>query len=154
MPIKEEIDDFAFFGGILQQLENQIGRADYTETLDDYGRDIAAAHASYFDQQTDPNGTPWEPLAASTVARKGHSTILVDTNALRTSLTEINGPNNFFRTDKRGALFGTTVDYAFWHMRGTSKMPARPMVGMNDEVIQQGADKVADASVEVLKAIN
>ena len=154
MIIKEEIDDFAFFGGVLQQLENQITRADYTEPLTEYGDDITEAHQRYFDRQTDPNGTAWEPLAASTVARKGHATILVDTGRLRQSLTELGSPDNLFRVDKRGALFGTNVDYAFWHQRGTKQMPARPMVGMDQESLTAGAERMADHSVNVLKAIN
>lgn len=57
----------------------------------------------------------WPPLAPSTVARKGHSTILVDTGALRASLVD---PGSAMRIMGVDAEYGTNIGYAFYHQDG------------------------------------
>jgi phage gpG-like protein len=65
-----------------------------------------------FAQSRSPDGTPWEPLAESTVARRrlGSSTPLVDTGRLRASM--------FARATPTGLAFGTNVEYAAPHQIG------------------------------------
>jgi len=154
MIITEEYDDFRSFGSILQQLENQLNRADYTDPMKTLEQGLAEAHARFFANSVDPNGTLWEPLAASTVAAKGHDTILIDTKALGQSVSDINNGHHLGGVSSRGLLFGSDVPYGIWHMRGTSRMPARPWLGVDTETLQDGCYLVADHSVEVLKAMN
>jgi phage gpG-like protein len=71
----------------------------------------------------------WEPLAPTTIARKGSSTILVDTGALRDSLTEEGAADHFEQILGEELVFGTYDSKAGYHRRGTSRMPARdPLV--------------------------
>lgn len=72
----------------------------------------------------------WAPLSASTVARKGNSRILQDTNALMDSLTGdgSGAVRQYFGSE---LIFGTSVtseegtDYPALLKSGTSRMPAR-----------------------------
>jgi phage gpG-like protein len=78
----------------------------------------------------------WPQLAPSTVAdrlRKGYGgahPILQRTGALALSLLR-GGPGNVFQTTPNSLVVGTNIAYAGFHQRGTSKMPARPVVGMS-----------------------
>lgn len=57
----------------------------------------------------------WPPLADSTVARKGHSTILVDTGDLKASITD---PGRAMQIHGVEAEYGTDVEYAIYHQDG------------------------------------
>jgi len=75
----------------------------------------------------------WKPLAATTIARKGSSTILVDTAALKASLTEEGAADHFEQILGEELVFGTYDSKAGYHRRGTSRMPARdPLVTAAD----------------------
>jgi hypothetical protein len=73
---------------------------------------------------SDGRGT-WPPLAESTVRQKGHSTILVDTGALKASLID---PGTAMKISGTSAEWGTGIDYARYHQEGTSKMPMRQVI--------------------------
>lgn len=73
---------------------------------------------------TEGKGT-WAPLAASTIARKGNDRILVDQGALMKSLTEQSGGDHFEVIQRTELFFGTSDPKAGFHKTGTSKMPAR-----------------------------
>lgn len=63
----------------------------------------------------------WEPLAASTLARKAADTPLLETGELQRSIE-----NN---VGHKEAWVGTDDRKATWLEFGTSKMPARPFMG-------------------------
>ena len=67
----------------------------------------------------------WPGLAASTIERKGHSEILVDTGKLRDSLVN---PAAAMQISARSMSYGTDVDYAGYHQSGTPKMPQRQVI--------------------------
>jgi len=84
-----------------------------------------------FRLQRDPYGTPWKPLAASTIrgrrkgTRKGAKgrgpQILVDTGVLRNSMnSRILGPRRF--------AVGSPMKYAQFHQEGAADIPARPFL--------------------------
>lgn len=60
------------------------------------------------------SGRPWAPLAPSTVQRKGHDTILVDTGALRDSFN-YGDPLNIFEATDDYLHWGSDVDYGEFH---------------------------------------
>jgi phage virion morphogenesis protein len=66
-----------------------------------------------------PDGSPWAPLAESTLRqRRGTTaTTLVDTGRLRSSM--------FARGQATGIEFGTNVSYAAPHQTGARRMPRR-----------------------------
>lgn len=87
---------------------------------------MRAAMALRFDEQ------PWEPLAESTVASKSamglDPRILHATLALRDSLTKPAAAGMVEVVSDRSLHFGTSIDYAIWHDRGTSRMPQRKII--------------------------
>ena len=68
----------------------------------------------------DPYGNALAPLAPSTIARKGHDTIMVETGATYAETRAKALP---------GGGIGLTTGYkAAWHMEATATRPARPVV--------------------------
>jgi hypothetical protein len=68
----------------------------------------------------DPYGSPWAKLAASTIRRKGHDRIMVETGATYAETRAKALP---------GVGIGLTTGYkAAWHMQATENRPARPVV--------------------------
>ena len=80
-----------------------------------------------FDAEVDPNYRPWAPLKESTLKRKGErGKILVKSGRLRSSLHVV-GINAFASkvvADDKPGLF---------HEQGTSKMVARPFMGISEK---------------------
>jgi phage gpG-like protein len=56
--------------------------------------------------------------------------ILSATGNLRRSLTDRFGPNAVYEEEPQSLLLGTNIPYATYHQYGTSKMPARPPIGL------------------------
>lgn len=81
--------------------------------------------------QTDPDGNRWASLAPSTLARKRKlgqpATILTATGDMWRSLRIV-------FTDKFAEIT-ITAAYSRFHQNGTSKMPQRKILGMNQEII-------------------
>lgn len=79
--------------------------------------------------KSNKGGGIWPPLKPSTLARKkrkgtADKGILRDSDKLYASLRK-GGVGNVNRDLPDGVQRGTSVKYAQWHQRGTSKMPAR-----------------------------
>lgn len=81
-------------------------------------------HASNFAGQGSAFGG-WPPLAAATVARKGHSTPLVATGALQRAMQPGRGKGKVRRVSKTRVTLGTSLFYARFHQAG-----GRPVVGI------------------------
>lgn len=77
-----------------------------------------------------PSGSPWAPLAASTIASKRPgSRIMVDSGRLLSSIAmDVVGDE---------ARLNTPLPYALYHQEGTSRMPARPIFGLEGENLQE-----------------
>lgn len=151
-PTKRElVEDPKFVGAVFADLDNAFRDCDYEPTLRQVLPELAQDHAGFFGQARDSGGSPWPPLSPVTVAAKGHSTILVDSGALRASLTQPGGPNNVAAASHRGLIFGTADHKAGYHQTGTSKMPARPPVGLTEQRLDSICEAVADTVIEALK---
>lgn len=117
---------------------------------------FAQDHSVMFAEQREPaQGPAWKPLAPSTIRRKGHDTILVETGRLRGSLTSerhSDGIREIFDNwpDKSVAIFGTDVPYAQYHMQGNERMPARPHVGTSEQTVDKLTDDAANHAVSEL----
>jgi len=81
--------------------------------------DMMRTEDKMFSSQGRRYGGMWKPLAPSTVYKKGHSTILVDTGALRRSLTTPEAPYQILNIDNEGILFGTSRPWAYVHQYGS-----------------------------------
>ena len=144
------IDSLEQMESVFHDIGAALEKADYSDVLKQSQHDLAEQHAEMFAGQYDSNRNAWAPLAASTIKRKGHDRILVETGALRDSLVTIGGPGNVHEAMQRGMVFGTDVEYALFHQTGTSRMPARPPVGMAEETLDKLANRIADRTVEIL----
>ena len=84
-------------------------------------------------------GQDWAPLSEETISRrrtgkrKGGPQILQDSNKLKQSIVSI--------VHGGEVTVGTGVEYGKWHQGGTTNMPARPFVGI-DEVDRETFVKV------------
>jgi phage gpG-like protein len=109
-------------------------------------------HETYFDNERAPDGSPWAPLAPSTIARKGHNRILIETDAMRKSLVDQSGDSirELARASTQGLSFGTNDPKSPFHTKGTGRMPAREHIGVTEDYADQLAERTADFIVEAL----
>jgi len=148
--VREELTDLKQLGGILLDIEERAQNADYESTLQPFLETLEKTHAEQFRGQQDSSGSAWAPLAPSTIAAKGHNRILYETGALEESLTS-GGGDAIREVFDRGLVFGTSTEYAIFHQEGTSRMPARPPVGMQEATLDTMTNAVADAAVDQLR---
>lgn len=143
--------------GIEAAIASAIGDAlraiedtDYQSLLQAEAKELEKLHKGYFDSETAWDGQKWKPLAKSTIERKGHNRILVDTTRLRQSLTQASqGIRDIGDTGTTAFLvFGTDVPYAATHQYGSGKVPARPPVGIADDKIDAMVDRIADGIIK------
>lgn len=150
--VPQLIEDIQYLGMIYAEIEQQFKECDYEETLTAFFPILEQTHAEHFRTQSAPDGTPWPPLSDRTVKRKKHDRILFQTGRLRSSL--IGNTSDTVRAVSergQGLLFGTAVEYAGFHDKGSGRLPQRQHVGMVDETLQILVDSVADKTVEALK---
>jgi len=147
---REEFSGFFGIGNVLQQVENAHRDADYSEALGGILTLLEAAHGRFFSGQHDPEGRYWPALARSTVRKKGHSTILIDTHKLRESLTE-RAEGSIRAVSHRGLVFGTSIPYAFYHQHGTARLPVRAHVGIDVDTLDEITGIIADEAVDALR---
>lgn len=104
-------------------------------------------HHSYFNTESGPDGEGWAVLSPETIARKGHDTILVDTERLARSLIE-DGPDAIREISEDATtaelIYGTAVPYSVYHNADTG----REHIGVNDQHLDDMTDVVVDAALE------
>lgn len=137
---------------IFAEIGEIVANADYTEVMESFMPIFAADESRAFAHEMTVEGEPWAPLKPSTVARKGNDRILVEHGALIASLVNVGGPHNIHEAMPRGAIFGTSDPKALFHQLGTSRMPARPPVGISEETLDRLCEAVADRTVELIGA--
>jgi hypothetical protein len=117
---------------------------------------LAELHQGYFLSATGPDGSKWPPLATSTIERKGHNTILVDTGRLVGSLNKGTGGGDAIRetVDEfagagAGYSYGTAVPYSMFHDQGLGQKQ-RQHIGINDNYFAGIVDRSMDFALEGL----
>lgn len=140
---------------ITDDIIGQFRDASYEELMEQFARDLESDHQDNFDKQQSPSGQAWQPLSPVTVQKKGHSTILIDTDQMRSSL-QGGHPNHYFTFDQPSddlAImgWGTSDEKAAIHQHGAGRIPARPFVGVNTDRVDQMAADAADATLDQLK---
>lgn len=159
------IDGLDRLGDLFADIGEQLFDADFTPALRAEIPHLMETHRDHFDNQSNPVGEAWAPLAQSTIDGKGrrsghnaaHSTILVDTGRLAESLImgESADADRIRDVERNpGAdflVFGTSVPYSIFHDTGTRRMPARVHVGLNDTDVDKMTERLADFAVEKLK---
>lgn len=99
-----------------------------TPVLEESRTILAEGEAEAFASSGSSLGDAWAPLADSTVAIKGDSRILVMTGTMRAALSN---PENVHVVGDEARLDARVVPYAHFHVTGTSRMPARPFLGIS-----------------------
>ena len=139
---------------VVEDVGQEIVGLNYPSILQTQFPVLEKIHGDYFAQERSPTGGKWAPLAASTVAKKGRSRILVDSGTLLGSLT---GKGGIRRASGNQIEFGTAVPYAVYHLTGfhmrgrRRKVPARPMLGLSQTGVHKIATNIADGIIARLK---
>ena len=95
---------------------------DLTPLLDELGEDEVTRVMLRFESGTAPNGVWWDELTS----RDGQP--LMDTGRLYNSIeAQVIG--------KHRLQVGTATDYAHFHQFGTKHIPARPFLGVSDDLL-------------------
>lgn len=121
--------------------------------------ELADFHAGLFADASDPAGVAWPPLAPSTIKRKGHDTILVETGRLRGSLAQkatASGGDAVREVaelaSETDVIFGTLVEYSPYHDVASNNRPARPHVGVNEQFVDGFCDRLLRFAIDELAA--
>ncbi len=118
----------------LDALWHNLSPPEIKEVLDEIGASNVTETQMRFEAETDPQGRPWQGLAASTLQkrRQANPRILRDQANLYDSITHRVGSNS--------AEVGTNRVYARIHQLGgvagrgkKTKIPARPYLGVSRE---------------------
>ncbi len=116
--------------------EFQASLTDESVALKTIADDLREMFARQFASEGAAGGTPWAPLATSTLGKRRRGGILVATGALRGSLVEEGAPDHVEKSDGLQLLFGTDLPYAGFHQTGTRRMPARPILAITGDNIE------------------
>lgn len=114
---------------IARELADTADRAiDVTPVLRAGAQRLRTAVIDGFRNETDPWGSPWEPLEPETIERKGSSKILADTLALQRGVT-------FDVEDSSivGGVSGAASVYGPTHQMGRDAIPARPFLPITED---------------------
>ena len=149
--IQEIIFTEAEFQGVYDDVALNFRNASYRPELDDFNDAIYESHADRFGLENDPNLSAWPPLAAATIARKGHDTILVDTGRLRRSLTTKGHADHAGEIFDRGLTFGTSVPYSIFHQQGTRNIPQRAHVGLTTNLVEELTATITKSASDKLR---
>lgn len=149
MPEEIPIEDF--HETVLVTMIEDFKATNFAEAFDQIADVMAEKTRENFLNESSPSGRRWPELSPATVARKGHDQILVDSTALRKSVVMRNAPGHVEQIGKDKIVYGTDVNYAVFHQEGTSRMPQREFLGVDDKNVDNMADIVADHLVETLK---
>jgi phage virion morphogenesis protein len=110
---------------LLNLLNQYIKKGQSLEpALVDIGEYLIESHQERFKLEVAPDGSPWEPLAPRTIAKKGNDRILQDQGTMRDLLTyQISGDQ---------LSFGTNLIYAATHQFGREAdgISPRPFIGL------------------------
>lgn len=174
-------------------IDTNATNLDFSGMWEPISRFLAADHAGFFDDQHDPDGEPWKPLAVPSIdsrwlrqlgggkvgsGRFGKTreaeflrlgfrpdeTILIDSGALRISVTYLNSPHHVEHRKSLSLDWGTNIEYAAQHQFGAVTMtyderaerwreievPPRPFLGFSKDAVEFAVNNVADQVVDAL----
>lgn len=131
--------DSSQLGELLTKLAERLG--DLRTPLEDIREYLHQSTDERFRQQVGPDGSPWAPLAPSTLARKKGPRTLRESGDLQDTLRgQVQGDELLFGTDRPyGAVhqFGQKAGASGRNRRGSpipwGDIPARPYLGVSIE---------------------
>ncbi len=116
-----------------------VALQDFEPVLEDFGRTLAEGEKAGFASQGGTYGSEWSPLASSTVLdrfRRGYgpNQPLVRTGALADAVGET---VSLTPDSVQVGVDTAAVPYASFLQGGTTRMPARVLVALTDDMIDQ-----------------
>jgi len=148
---KEEIHNVEELKKAIGWVVVDLRNIDMMPFLEDTIGKLETLHDNYFQSATGPGNRVWPELAPSTIARKGHAEILVDTGRLKSSLTSRTADSirDAFQEEGHAWIhFGTEVEYSHYHDEDALRLPQRPHVGLSEPDLDGIAGQVLDYQVE------
>jgi phage virion morphogenesis protein len=117
--------------GLARRLE-RLGLARPLQTVAFY---LANQARLCFDEQRSPDGVPWAPFNRTPSARRGGTgaKLLRNTGVLMASLAG-KGSGHVEDVGASSLVWGTAVPYAGFQNDGTRTIPARPFLGVTDDM--------------------
>lgn len=144
-----QYDGLQQFGAVYLRMDQNWQNADFSDQLEaEVVPFLAHVHEDYFNQESGPDG-PWAPLHPRTVKRKGFDTILIENNNMRSSLL-FPGGDHIEDVGDSFLTWGTADEKAYFHQMGTTRMPARPFVGLLETHVDTITNMIADEAVRLL----
>ncbi len=106
-----------------------------------------------FVNQSDPDGTPWPARKRERKRNrgKGKSLLLRDTGLMMASATSPGAQGNVDVRTPTGLLWGSNLDRAGWHNRGTPTIPKRRFVGAGRRLLDKLDRAVKDFAAGLFK---
>jgi phage gpG-like protein len=103
-----------------------------TDLSDAFDRALDHVQDAVERQFATQGGGKWAPLATSTIARKGHARILIDTGALRSAATS--GANRRVSADEATFEVGSGAPYWIYHHSKAPRwrLPRRPLLEVDE----------------------
>ncbi len=140
MPLQGDLKQFGLFRAMLDRMARVPSRVAVPAA-----RALETRWRASYAAGTDPYGKPWAPLKPSTVRRKGHATILVETGETfdLTRVLALPGAGIKFTVGPKG----------FWHLTATENRAARPILPLYGLPATWRADIQAVAQQEFGKAL-
>lgn len=123
--------DLGQLAGHLEGLAARALPADWTPALKTVAVLLTADTRERFQSGTDPAGNPWLPLKRPRGNSRGADKVLLDTGILSASWGSVVdvGPTSL--------VWGSNLDRAAWHTRGTRTIPARVQAGFTPQVVEK-----------------
>lgn len=157
MTVELEVEGIDQLKGVIESIieESIASVRDYRwfELFGQYLVDLEDLHEMYFNAESDPVGQAWAPLSQVTISAKGHDEKLVDEERLLESVRMRNDDAiRYLQKDGEDLKlsFGTSVEYAHWHISGTRRMPARVFVGVSESVVDAWQDEISANAVAAI----
>ena len=128
------------------------GNSESSSYIKGIGKENVKSTLSRLDStKRDPDGILWKPLAPVTIAKKGHSSILIDTRTMR---GQVKNGDVIVKDGKIMIGTGVKVPYGITHQQpgGRSRynnVPRRPFLGYAQVEIEKSINKLMDAFKEL-----
>jgi len=138
-----------FLDGIVKQLEKPKA----INLLSKWNDELAGDLAEGFLNSKSPEGKAWAPLKYPRPPGHNPGTRpLIDTGQLMQSvISDSKGHIEIVSSDS--TTFGTSVFYAGFHQFGTTKIPARPFLGVPPKSLDAAIRMLGDHFISVIDAI-
>lgn len=155
----------------LQELLTTDERADYSVEIDRWHTFLEMEVLSAFDRQSSPEGQGWAPWEWRALRYHGEQRALINSGRLYESFVR-KTPENVDEVGPKTGKYGSANPYAAIHQfgevarpeedlyrRGTYQkllrsvidVPARPMLGVRDDMEETFTESIADSLVQQMK---